>query len=221
MSGRFFSALKLVMQGTPAFPPAGAQSVYMKADGYLYALDPSGNERRVNQPGSFDAEDHNLLAWSFPFEVTNSGQACTSGTIYLIGLRPNKTATTAALWWNNQAGGVTLNATQCKAALLDSTGAVLATPVNTNTLGAAGMQSVPYVANVVAGKFYWAAFLWVGTTPPSMARAVTTVSAGGLNVNLAAAVARYATNGTAQTTITNRTPASNTNLAAAIWVGLE
>lgn len=205
------------LASSPSAPASGYLRTYGKTDGRLYTQDSAGHEAPVSVDGVFGPDDHSLLAWSFDPAITTAGTALTAGTIYLVGMQVRKSANATTIYWCNQSAGSGLTAAQCWAALLDSSGVVLQS-ADISGQGSSGSRSISITSTPVVPGFYWVAFLFNGTTPPSLARN-STISAGMLNLNRGN-LQRYATNGTSQTTITDRTPASNTNLAASIWAAL-
>lgn len=207
------------LSSAPASPASGFVRLYGKStDSRLYFVNSSGVDHQVGHPGEFTPQDHGMLTWAFPFEAATAGQAATGGTIYMIAQSVPRSATVTTIYWCNQSSGSSLNAAQCWAGLLDSSGAVLQS-VDISSKGGSGNQSATITSQAVTPGLYWIALLFNGTNLPSVARG-TTVNANSLNMNRTASTARYATNGTVQTTLTNRTPASNTVLASAIWVGM-
>lgn len=205
------------LSSTPSAPSSGYVRLYTKTDGRVYTQDSSSVES-VTGSGNFGPLDHGLFSWSYDFSITTSGQALTAGTIYLVGQQVCKSGNATKIYWVNQGAATSLTSAQCWAALLDSSGTVLAS-VDVSGNGGGGTQTATISSTAVTPGFYWIGFVFNGTTPPSLARN-STISAAALNINRTVSQARFATNGTSQTTITNRTPASNTNLAAALWAAL-
>lgn len=207
-----------VLSSTPASPASGYVRLYGKStDNRVYAVDSSGRDHQVGHPGDFTPEDHGLVSWSFPYEAASGSHGTVGGTVYLVGQQVPRVATVTTLYWANQALA-TLTGGQCWAALLNSSGTVLQT-VDISSKTAAGLQSATITATQVTPGFYWIGLLFNGLLIPALTRAAN-AEAGGLNVNRTAATARYASNGTSQTSITNRTPASNTVIASAIWAAM-
>ncbi len=207
------------LAATPAAPASGYFRMYAKStDSKFYFNNSSNIEHQVNHPGTFGPQDHGMLAWSYNFEGATSGLTITAGTIYMIGHVIPRAANATTIFWCNQAGGSTLTAAQCWVALLDSTGAVLQS-VDISAKGAFGYQAMTIPTTAVVPGFYWTAFLFNGASLPALARG-STISGISLNGNRATTVARYCTNGASQTTITNRTPASNSLLTSAVWAAI-
>jgi hypothetical protein len=76
------------------------------------------------------------------------------------------------------------------------------------------------ISQAVTPGLYWIGMVFNAATPPQPFRAGG-LDSSLLNVGLTASTARYATNGTAQTTLPSSiTPSSNTNNSIAWWAGL-
>lgn len=145
----------------------------------------------------------------------------TGGSIYLVKIPIAYAVTPTKLYWYVTTGATTPTAAECWVSVLSSAGAVLATPVDVATAsGSSGLKTTTVAPGALsANTFVWGAIVCAAAVLPTLASgpaaALTTLG----NVGCATAAMRFAINGTSQTTITARTPASNTN-GPAIWMGL-
>lgn len=169
--------------------------------------------------GLWTPRNHGLIAMSFDPAVVTNGAAVTNGTVYLVGLAVNRSATAVSIKWGLNAAAVTPTAASNWIGLYNSAGTRLATVDITAKTTATGVQTET-ISQAVTPGLYWVGMVFNAATPPQPYRS------GGLdssltNVGLTASTARYATNGTGQTTLPSPiTPASNTNNHLAWWVGL-
>jgi hypothetical protein len=197
------------------FNTAVATTAFLATGGTVTGnLDVSGRALGMVTP-----RNHNLIAWSYdPAQATN-GAAVTNGTVYLIQVEVNRSLTATKIYWGINSAGVTPTSAQNWVGLYDSTGSRLATVDVTAKVTSATLQTDTISVAVTPG-LYWIGMVFNAATPPQPFRA------GGLdssliNVGLTAATARFATNGTSQTTLPSSiTPSSNTNNNIAWWVGL-
>ena len=163
-----------------------------------------------------------LLAAYDPVEATGTA-ITTAGTMYLVKLTPRTSVTITNLWISIQTAG-SGTSTGSFVGLYNSAGTLLSGSADIGTsLASAGALSTALTTPqaVTAGSFYWAAILTnLGTTQPTLREAVGPVG-GSSNVNLSAAVSRFASNGTLQTVLPSTiTPASNSQAAGnSYWVG--
>lgn len=167
--------------------------------------------------------DHGLIAWTGDPETNSSSILPVSGTIYLHYCPIRSAQTISKVWFEQNVAGAGLTAGQNFIALIDASGVVQAVTADLSTVfagtGTVGQSFVtPYAAP--AGK-YWVALLtnWV-TTQPQFKGAGNTTTAQ-INANLSGATLRVATNGTGQTSITNRTMSSNSADSHPIWFALS
>lgn len=207
------------LSSKPSSPASGYQRLYPKTDNRLYTVDSSGNEAQVGHPGGFTPYDHGAVSWSFDLCAGTAGQAMTAGQIYLIGQQVARPATVSTIWWCNQSSGSSLTAAQCWAALVDSTGTVLRS-VDISSNGAVNLQAATFTSIAINPGFYWTAFLFNGTSRPSLLRQFS-VSGSVSNFNRADNLARFATvGGTTSTTITNFDPNTIAKYSVAMWAAL-
>lgn len=205
------------LSSKPSAPASGYHRLYPKSDNRLYMEGSAGSEYPVTYPAGWGPIDHGLLSWTYDPVMITTGQSPNAGSIYLGGHQVIQSGTVSTIYWvNTTAASGTMTPGQCQAALLDSTGTVLVT-ADISSLSTAQFQSVSVTPTAITPGFYWVGFLWNGTSSfPQMARCSTT-SMGAMNINRGN-LNRFALNGTSQSTITNRTPANNTNSGAfSIW----
>jgi hypothetical protein len=174
-----------------------------------------------NLSGGWFPRDAGLASWSIDPALASGTLQLTGGTIYLTKLPICRDVTPTKLYWYATTGSTTSTASQCWVAVLSSAGALLGSPVDVATASeTSGLKTTTVAPGALsAGTFVWGAIVLaantVATLAVSPASALPTLS----NVGLAAAGLRHATNGTSQTTITTRTPASN-SAGPALWMGL-
>lgn len=145
----------------------------------------------------------------------------TGGTIYLSKIPIPRGGTPTKLYWYVTTGATTATASQCWVAVLNSSGTILGAPVDVATVSeTASLKSTTVAPGALtAGTFVWGAIVLAGSTVATVAIQNGSAKSTMTNAGLAAASLRYATNGTGQTTITNRTPASN-SAGPAVWMAL-
>jgi hypothetical protein len=161
-------------------------------------------------PGTFLPPHHGLLSWSYePAHATGTYTLATAGTVYVVQLNVNPRLVTNIVYDVTTAGG-TLTASQCFVGLYQN-GVLLAASADQSTAwGSTGVKVTALSAPVLPqGGPVYAAFVFNGTTGPTLASGATALGVG--NVNLAATVSRY---GTANTGVTTALPASLGTVAA-------
>ncbi len=198
----------------PAVNPVSAVKVYSQA-GTLKVRNPAGDVLALDgQSATYQPGDHGLLGWTYDPAITPGNIQPVSGTIYLCAIPVRKTVTVSTVWFGvgTVASGVT--AGQTKFGLVSPAGVVLSSGGAGTAVATLGAQGVTLaVAQSCPPGVYWAALLVVATTMPFLARSTGTLTV--LNANLAASAYRFATNGTAQTTLpASFTLASNSQAAA-------
>lgn len=171
--------------------------------------------------GIWGPRDNALVGASFDPDLASGTLTLTGGTIYLTKIPIARTATPVKLYWYVTTQATTATASQCWVSVLSSAGAILATPVDVATASeSAGLKTTTVApGSLAAGTFVWGAIVLAGSTVGTVAVAPASALPTLTNVGTSGATLRHATNGTAQTTITARTPASNT-AGAAVWMGL-
>lgn len=184
--------------------------------GITGVLDVSGSNSGIWGP-----RDNGLIASAFDPGDSSGTLTLTGGTIYLTKLQIARAATPTKLYWYVATQAVTATASQCWVSVLNSSGTILAAPVDVATASETiGLKTTTVAPGALAaGAFVWAAIVLAGSTVGTVAVQNGSAKPTMTNVGLTAATLRYATNGTSQTTITNRTPGSNT-AGPAVWFAL-
>jgi hypothetical protein len=185
--------------------------------GITGAVDVAGSLSGVWSPRA-----NGLIAAAFdPATCATTGLTLTGGTIYLTKLPISRDATPTKLYWYVTAQAVSATASECWVSVLSSAGAVLAAPVDVATASeSTGLKTTTVAPGALTtGSFVWGAIVLAGGTVGTVAVAPSSALTGLHNVGLSAATLRHATNGTSQTTITTRTPASN-SAGPAVWMAL-
>lgn len=171
--------------------------------------------------GIWGPRDNSLIGATDNPGIASGLILLTGGTIQLAKIPIARTATPTKLYWYVTTGATTATPSQCWVSVLSSAGAVLATPVDVAAASeTSGLKTTTVAPGALtAGTFVWGAILCAAAVLPTLAGEPATALTTLTNVGLTAATLRYATNGTSQTTITTRTPASN-SAGAGIWMGL-
>jgi len=172
-------------------------------------------------------EDHSLITWAFdPYSASGSG-APSAGVLHLIKCEVRAAATANFVWVAVPSLGTALTSGQNFVAVLDSSGNRLAVSadqsVNWATGSGAGVtQKIALTSSAaLTTPFVWVAILVNGTGLPSFGRG-STLSSSLYNANLSASTARWATNGSALTSVpASITPSSNSNEANSWWAALS
>lgn len=156
---------------------------------------------------SFAAVDHGGLTWTGdPVTATGTFTLATGGTVYVVALKAlNRVVTNIVI--GVQTAGATLTSGQNFAGLYQN-GALLASSADLSTTwNSTGVKTIPLSNPVLPlGELVYAAFVFNGTTGPTLGTHGTPLSNAALNnVGLAATVARF---GTANTGVTTALPAT-------------
>lgn len=171
--------------------------------------------------GVAQAVDHGYVAWAYDPSFVRTSYLATAGTIYLSAVYITDYRILSKISWYLDTAGVSPTASQNWVALLDSTGTVLqSTNVDSSVTASPGVIATTITNQSVSPGMYWVAWVFNAGTTPKLG--VSGDQNSGLsNAGLSAATYRYATNGTSQTSITNRTPASNTASAHTTWCAVS
>ena len=197
----------------------------LTALGYLAVGGNAGVAASVDVAGTCSGisgpRDRALIAESGDPRKQSGLTLLTGGTIYLTKLWIPRDATPTKLYWYVTTGATTPTAAECWVSVLSSAGAVLATPVDVATAsGSSGLKTTTVAPGALtANTFVWGAIVCAGAVLPTLASDPATALTTLTNVGLTAAILAHATNGTSQTTITTRTPASNA-AGPALWMAL-
>lgn len=166
--------------------------------------------------------DNNLLAASYPVQPSQSTQAMTAGTIYLIKVKVPVTIKISTIWlFSNGAAGSGAS-TGSFVGVYNSAGTRLGVSADCATQFGTSFNtiSVPLLAaTTVPPPFAWIAILSnLAVTQPTLA---TAQGNGNLvNLGLTAATYSFCTNGTGTALPVSITPASNSLTGAqSFWTG--
>lgn len=203
---------------TPTTNPSGGGVLYANSAGAPVWRDPNGNVWSLVPSNAQIPGDQGLIAWSIaPYDVNGQIQP-TGGVIQLIKVLLRSAATITNVIVNVATAGATLTSSQCFAGVFDFTGARQGvTADQSTTWNSTGLKTMalttPYSAP--AGS-YWVALVSNGTTQPQFSGGTATpaLSASFVNVGATASTARFATTGTAQTTLPSSITPSGNALAA-------
>lgn len=155
--------------------------------------------------------DHgSAIAWTADPVTINGGTApAASGTVYLSALYVNKTITATKLFWAVTSPGLTTPvAGQNFVGLYNSAGTRLAT-VNVDGRTGTNTMFTETISVALTPGLYWVGFVFNATTLPTIAGPAGLLTSA-TSFNNTASTSRWATAGTAQTTLpTTITPSSN------------
>lgn len=158
-------------------------------------------------------DDQGLLAWTYDSALQSANSTVTGGVVYLHRINIRQTTTITNVILSIAAAPTGLTTGQNFAGLYSATGTLLsATADQTTAWGTTGLKTMALTAaQTVAPGFYFVGMLAnAATTTPGFARASAQGSAT-INAGTTTSNPRYATSGTAQTTL----PASITITSAA------
>jgi hypothetical protein len=165
--------------------------------------------------------DHGLSGWSYDPSHALSALTPTLGTVYLSAVYIRQTTTVSKCWFMLGTAATTPTAGQSWAGLVNSSGTILSTSaldaiVTTGNSPKSATLSSPQ--SIAAGT-YWVALLFNAAVAPVIYKTAMPFTGFGV-VNQAASVYRYATNATAQTSLSTLTMSSNV-AGQSIWVGVS
>jgi hypothetical protein len=168
--------------------------------------------------------DQNWLGWTYDPAGALNGSIPSLGVPTLIKVPLRSAGTVTSVTAVVSTGGGTLTAGQNFLGLYSTGGTLIgASADQTANWGAAfavpqALAGGPYP---LAAGYYWVALLCNGTTAPTFLRGISQASSF-VNGALGVSAARYATNGTAQTSLpATITPSSNALLGVTYWAGLS
>lgn len=173
----------------------------------------------------WSAADYGYLTWTFDPQYPTAASALpTSGRVEVARIHvPVAISVTNIVTWVNAAGS-SLTSGQCFAGLYkasDSSQVAVTADQATSWATAPALKTMALASGpfaLTAGDYY-VAFLFNGTTGPSLAR-VSGLSANFLNANLTSPNLRYASANTSQTSLP-ATLGTQTNQGFAWWVALS
>jgi hypothetical protein len=179
------------------------------------SLATDGNTFGMAQPGN-----HDLIAWTADPALALGSKLMINGTVYLAGLFVSKPVTATKLFWGIGTVGVTATAGQNFIGLYDSTGARLANVGIDARVTTTGLFTETISVALTPGQ-YWVGIVVNAATAPQIWRSGD-LNATVTNVGIpTAARKRFATNGTAQTSLPSPiTPSSNADSQFTIWAAL-
>lgn len=170
--------------------------------------------------------DHGLVGWSFDPAHAQAGTVLpTGGTLHLARVRAVSSAITAIQLYLT-AGGGTLTAGRCFAAVFTDAGAILGagavTADQATAWATSGLKDMALTVaqSVTPNAFYQIGFFFNGTTGPAVARG-SNLAATQINAGIGAAPFRYSTADTGLTTAMPGTLGTQTAAGNAWWVGLR
>ncbi len=197
------------------YPGAGATG----AQGPTGATGPAGVVAGVFKPS-----DHGLSAWSYELSTATAGTVLTNGTVYLVRMPALAAgATIAKIYWHVSVVAVSPTAGQNEVGLYaDTGGAPLAVTNVDSVITSTGLKTTTITGQALAlAQASYVGFVFNAGTAPSITRASGVAAAGGfLNLGLAAASYRYATNVTSQAVLPSVVMASNAQAPIALWAAI-
>lgn len=190
----------------------------------------------IHPDNSWIPADAGWLGWAYDGALIGGSFASASGTIYLVrvNIRQAMSVTNVILYLGTV--GATLTAGDSFAGLYAgqtagafTAGQRIGVSVDQAASWSTGGNANSYLTIPLSGGPFslpagigwaWAAMCSTGTTPPSWGRNSNTNPAAA-NTGLAAASARYATNGSGTSLPSTITPSSNVLLQQALWAGIS
>lgn len=175
-------------------------------------------------PGARPSE-HGLAGWTFDTAMVQAGTLMPTAGLAQMARIQVLSSTVSAINFHFTAGGSSLTAGQCFAALYNDAGALLGAGAVTGDQAAnwatGGFKTcaLSVAQGVMAGAYYRILWWFNGTTGPTLSRAVNSSSAI-LNAGLAAPNFRYATADAGLTTSAPANIGTQTGGATAWWVGV-
>jgi hypothetical protein len=165
----------------------------------------------TNQSGDgYNPALNGLLLAACDPEMLNSQTTLTAGVPQLFALPVTSAVTVANFVYNVATAGSTLTAGQNFVGIYGNR--------STNTINLLGL-SADQSLTLPAGSTVWAAFLFNGTTSPTLQRIGSQAISG--NINLAAPNLRSMVIGTGATTLPPTLDLSTATVASPLWVGLS
>lgn len=173
--------------------------------------------------GAVKATDHSLVGYTFdPAGVQAGTVQPTAGLAQVARVRA-LSATVTNILLHATAGGSSLTAGQCFAALYTDAGVWMASTADqASSWAGGGLKTCTLTAPQTVTPYAWYRVLWWfnGTTGPTWSRGVNSSSAI-LNVGLSAPTLRYSTANSGLTTAAPGTIGTQTGGSTAWWVGLS
>lgn len=170
--------------------------------------------------GIWGPRDNALIGATCDPDQASGTILLTGGSIYLSKIPISRAATPTKLYYYVTTGATSPTASQNWAVLLSSAGALLGTPTDIAAdVATSGAKTATIAPGALSPGFVWGAIVCAAGVLPTLAAGPATLLTALTNIGLTAATYRHAINGTSQTTITARTPSSNT-VGPAIWMGL-
>jgi hypothetical protein len=167
--------------------------------------------------------DYGLQSWTVdPAHANVTFPLGTAGTVYVAQLKVTGRQITNVAYQVTTAGA-TLTAAQCFVGVYQN-GVLLGSSASTATAWATlGPQITPLAApvNPVSEGAVYVAFVFNGTTGPTLAASAATGATNPTNFGLAAGTARFGTANTGVTTALPATLGTVTAITAAPWVALS
>jgi hypothetical protein len=178
---------------------------------------------QIGPPNTWTPQDNNLLTASGdPFAVSGS-TAPAAGTLYLVKLKITAAITISNLWFLVATAG-SGTSTGSYAGLYSSSGTLLSGSADIGTSltsSAAFSVALTTAQPLLAGSFVWAAVLVNMPGMPALRNGIGSTG-GPASLNLTAAAARWASNGTGFTALPGTiTPASNNTGGPTYWCGVS
>jgi hypothetical protein len=174
----------------------------------------------VHGLGIAQPREHSLVAWVFDPAHISSGKAGVAGTIYLAAVWVNRATSVTKIFWGINSAGSGYTGGQNFVGLFDSTGALLQSAGVDSSSGVTGLITTAITSQAVTPGLYWVGFLFNASAMPQIYRGqdlnATLMNAG----ILTAASLRFAVNGTSQTSLTSRTPSSNSAAQFCYWAAI-
>lgn len=174
----------------------------------------------------FTPADTGILGWNYDVAAAAVGTAlATSGQIVLARINLRAAVSVTNVLYNITVVGNTLTSGQNFAGLYNSSGTLIGTSADQTTnwgsttgLYTTALASGPFTAGP---GFVWVAWLFNGTTGPTISRSANLGPAASVNLGLTAATCRWGHTAGGQTSLASFTPSSTTLVQTGFWAGLS
>lgn len=170
--------------------------------------------------------DAGFLAWNYDIGELGGSQSVltTAGVMYLIKVNVRVAISVTNVSYYVFTAGATLTSGQCFAGLYNSAGTLIGTSADQSAAWTStGLKTTALTGGpfAVSAGFVWVAFLFNGTTAPSLVRNGTP-NGNILNSGFTVSTARFASSGSALTSLPSTiTPGSNTLNTIQWWVAIS
>lgn len=176
-----------------------------------------------NALGIITPINHGIISWAYDPQEVAGGTTVTNGILYLIRLNISMEQIATKIYWHVVTAGGGATTGQNWVGLYDSAGNRLQQTGVDSSVASTGTKTTTIPAtSLTTGAFYWAAFLFNATSPPTLARSNAVTSASSMiNIGLATTALRFATNGTGRTTLPATITLASNGQGGSYWAAID